>query len=516
MRKGQWIIFLLVVFGLLGAWEVSAATYYVKPDGNDNADGRSDATAWKTIAKVNSFKFQPGDDVYFKCGGVWTDTYLYIDWNGLDDNNSAVVGAYYMNNGVETIGVSGQKPIINGQDAIPSDKNLGLISAATNRQYVTVENFRLINSEGQGVVFQDGASNITVRNIETYNTYNAAIKFSRASNGIIEGCHLTNSGRMQVEGAPDRPAIIAVNVESHDFIIRKNYVHDNYGEGIGLYKAVYNCIVEDNVAVNNVGFNIYIDAGQGITVRRNMVYNTRSDRGAGIGFSDEGRVMKFPPGIEPCNQNTVYDNFVAYVERGIVLSGGRAGSTTKNCTVYNNTVVACRSIGIDFPIGPYVDNAVKNNVVWCGTPGDTEVCKVGRSVDHNSGIIFGHNYYSSAPDANMQSPTDPGFPNYANGAPKIMKTTGWQSLTGGLNYSDFAPVDGSLLIDNGEDLGDPWHQILDPERSVFAYANPIDSVIVVKDQRGEGSGWEIGAALYGSSAKNIPLLPPKNVRLVND
>ncbi len=98
MRKGQWIIFLLVVFGLLGAGNVSAATYYVKPDGNDNADGRSDATAWKTIAKVNSFSFQPGDDVYFKCGGTWNER-LYIDWGGVDENNRAIIGAYYLDGG---------------------------------------------------------------------------------------------------------------------------------------------------------------------------------------------------------------------------------------------------------------------------------------------------------------------------------------------------------------------------------------------------------------------------------
>jgi hypothetical protein len=60
-----------------------ATNYYVKPDGNDSNSGLSDAQAWKTVAKVNSFAFSAGDDVYFKCGGTWTTTdALVVDWSG--------------------------------------------------------------------------------------------------------------------------------------------------------------------------------------------------------------------------------------------------------------------------------------------------------------------------------------------------------------------------------------------------------------------------------------------------
>jgi hypothetical protein len=39
-------------------------TYYVKNSGNDALDGRSDATAWKTLAKVQSTSFRQGDNIY--------------------------------------------------------------------------------------------------------------------------------------------------------------------------------------------------------------------------------------------------------------------------------------------------------------------------------------------------------------------------------------------------------------------------------------------------------------------
>ncbi|MFD1939757.1 MULTISPECIES: right-handed parallel beta-helix repeat-containing protein [Nonomuraea] len=52
------------------AYAMSTA-YFIDPNGDDNADGRSPATAWKTLGKVNAQTFQPGDTVGFKAGGQW-------------------------------------------------------------------------------------------------------------------------------------------------------------------------------------------------------------------------------------------------------------------------------------------------------------------------------------------------------------------------------------------------------------------------------------------------------------
>jgi len=46
--------------------------YYVSPNGNDSADGLTEATAWKTIRAVNIAKcVKPGDRVLFQRGGLW-------------------------------------------------------------------------------------------------------------------------------------------------------------------------------------------------------------------------------------------------------------------------------------------------------------------------------------------------------------------------------------------------------------------------------------------------------------
>jgi hypothetical protein len=53
---------------------VSATNYYVKNGGNNTADGKSDANAWATIAKVNASTFSAGDLILFKKGDVWRET----------------------------------------------------------------------------------------------------------------------------------------------------------------------------------------------------------------------------------------------------------------------------------------------------------------------------------------------------------------------------------------------------------------------------------------------------------
>ena len=45
--------------------------YYVSADGDDGNDGRSPATAWKTLERVSSFNFAEGDEVRFRRGDTF-------------------------------------------------------------------------------------------------------------------------------------------------------------------------------------------------------------------------------------------------------------------------------------------------------------------------------------------------------------------------------------------------------------------------------------------------------------
>jgi len=65
----------------------NATTYYVdESNGNDTNDGISQQTAWRTIQKVNSVKFSPGDSVLFKKGETWREKKLSPKASGIEGN----------------------------------------------------------------------------------------------------------------------------------------------------------------------------------------------------------------------------------------------------------------------------------------------------------------------------------------------------------------------------------------------------------------------------------------------
>jgi hypothetical protein len=62
---------LLSAFLILGA-PLCAATYYVDSvQGSDSNHGTSPREPWKSLDKVNSTSFRPGDRILFKCGSAW-------------------------------------------------------------------------------------------------------------------------------------------------------------------------------------------------------------------------------------------------------------------------------------------------------------------------------------------------------------------------------------------------------------------------------------------------------------
>jgi len=71
-------IFLAIAFVLVLSLQASATDYYVSKQGKDSRNGTSPATAWKTINKVNSADFGPGDSIFFKGGQSFSGN-LYFD-----------------------------------------------------------------------------------------------------------------------------------------------------------------------------------------------------------------------------------------------------------------------------------------------------------------------------------------------------------------------------------------------------------------------------------------------------
>ena len=89
---------LLAIFSLFGILSLQAAKYYVSPNGNDNNNGLSPATAFQTLDKINSLNFFPGDIIALE-GGVTFTGFLKIDDDGIG-GNPITLTSY---NGIATI-----------------------------------------------------------------------------------------------------------------------------------------------------------------------------------------------------------------------------------------------------------------------------------------------------------------------------------------------------------------------------------------------------------------------------
>ncbi len=99
----------LVLLALLFAFPAWSATYYVDcAASGDSGAGTSATTAWKTIGRVNSSSFKPGDSILFNRGCTWRES-LWPSWSGTS-GNPITFGAYG----------TGANPVISGAALITS------------------------------------------------------------------------------------------------------------------------------------------------------------------------------------------------------------------------------------------------------------------------------------------------------------------------------------------------------------------------------------------------------------
>lgn len=54
---------------------ITGTKYYVSPNGDDNNDGTSPETAWKTINKAVKSPLKAGDGILLERGGVWREKF---------------------------------------------------------------------------------------------------------------------------------------------------------------------------------------------------------------------------------------------------------------------------------------------------------------------------------------------------------------------------------------------------------------------------------------------------------
>lgn len=109
--------------------EETGTTYYVdSANGDDNNNGTSADTPWKTSKKVNETVFDPGDKILLKAGSVWNGERFAPQGNGAEG----------MPITIDKYG-EGNKPILNGNGAVNECVYLN------NQEYWDIRNLEITN-----------------------------------------------------------------------------------------------------------------------------------------------------------------------------------------------------------------------------------------------------------------------------------------------------------------------------------------------------------------------------------
>jgi hypothetical protein len=340
------------------------------PVGNDSVSdvqAQSSATPWATIGKVNSYVFQPGDDVWLCAGGVFNQR-LLIDWPGVSQSNRTIVGTYYVSNGQPyqllpddttvnpkymtwshgvwamiqgsyraSCRASPTPTCFTGPGAVPASAYDFLVEN-DGVPYVTVQSLWVKDSAGGGIGMYgwlDGNNYYPSKNqpstrdyfIAQYNkidhtNYDNMI-FVASTYGIYRGNELGYAGIGQVDGlsrtcptnancAPDGGNIYVVHCAPCYFIFENNYVHDTFAEtGLGDESFVY---FHGNLYGNMRRDGPYLDGTADTLIEQEMM--------VGGGYRPE-------PGLGNANTNYGGTAFYDYtiVKESATQAGGNIGTS---------------------------------------------------------------------------------------------------------------------------------------------------------------------------------------------
>lgn len=264
----------LAQFGELIAFESPGnTTYYLDPDnGDDENRGTRPESAWRTLARVNTSRFAPGDKILLKAGSTFHGK-LWPKGTGIPGRPITI----------DSYG-DGPPPAIHGG----GETSATLLLENTNAWHI--RNLELTNTGEKPEAFRYGisiliedtgdAGDFELRNLHVHGVNGteepglgegAAISFSNRSTNVptrfdgvlIEDCTVGDSGRNGIlidSGSTDRSRWLAnLNV-----VIRENTIQNIRGDGIKLTGCDYAMVEYNTVAGGGE------DADETGTVPRNL------------------------------------------------------------------------------------------------------------------------------------------------------------------------------------------------------------------------------------------------------
>jgi len=321
-----------------------ATTYYIAPDGNDNAAGTSPNTALRSPWKVEQLNLQPGDKVLFKRGGSYNGKVGV--WRSGTANKRITIGAYGA--------ASAPKPKLSN--------NVNDFCVMVGASNVTVTDL-LVTGCRVGI-WSRGTDNLITRVEATHNMHGIEVDAGSVRTRVVRN-YLHHNDRMATDtpGTFDDYGAVGVVVGGDDTEVAFNKITDNWapsadfgtdGSAVEIYGAI-GTTVHHNTARDNRTFT---ELGNSRSADTTYAYNVATSSLRESEFLiTRGNNDYFGPvkGTVAIN-NTV--KLTGSKSKGFVCY---AGCSPNLFAMYNNIFDVAGSIG-------YLEGqrAGGNNIYWRG------------------------------------------------------------------------------------------------------------------------------------------------------
>ncbi len=363
-----------------GGW---ARDYYISGAGDDSNPGTREKP-WRSVAKVNATRLQPGDRVYFQGGQSFAGTLeLDRDDSGAVDRKVEVTswgegqaiidganGSNLRANGCNYLLVRNLRLVGSGRKSGNTQDGLWIFdSKCIEIDNIEISGFRGSGLQADGVrearithvyAHDNGAAGISIgyekrssdlrishcmaRNnpgdpSNLTNHSGNGIVVANAQNALVEYCEAANNGWDMPRKGNGPVGIWAWN--SDRVIIQFCVSHDNKspgddGGGFDLDGGATNCILQYNLSYNNDGPGYFLCQFPGAPVFRDNVVRYNISQNDGIKNNRRS-------GID------VYS----------------ASPNASACQVYNNTVYTRHGAAVGFGGLPMPDVVFRNNIFIC-------------------------------------------------------------------------------------------------------------------------------------------------------
>jgi hypothetical protein len=238
--------------------------------GDDGNSGRTPATAWKTLGKLDRSAFKPGDGILLKRGGTWHGS---LRLRRLGTAKAKItLGAYG----------SGARPVISGG------------GVGVDGSYWVISSIRTTGGRWAGVEL--GGTHNEVRDIHTDHNVVGVSVTERSSDNLITDSEIVDNNKMSVntpksQNPDDDSGAFGVllngdrNTVTHNKIsgsFAKSYDYGTDGAAVEIYNGDRNTI-SHNVTSDNDTFTELGRSGRQTADGNVFVYNvvtTTKDRGA--------------------------------------------------------------------------------------------------------------------------------------------------------------------------------------------------------------------------------------------